>query len=250
MRVVMEYDNAPTACESSNDFGETEDYCVTIGEAGPTCDAPTGISTSGVGDNSATVSWSAATGATSYNIQYKPTSSGVWSSTTSNTTSIALSGLANCTEHEVQIQTVCASGTSSFSSSTTFTTTGCAPSCGTPTSLSASNLTPNSADITWFDVAGATNYNVRYKESAAGSWTTTTSNSNSMTLTGLNTCTAYDFEVQADCSGTTGSFSNTANFTTTGCSGGSGCVTYCASSGDSVDEWIEDITIGLSLIHI
>ncbi|MBK9730637.1 MAG: T9SS type A sorting domain-containing protein [Chitinophagaceae bacterium] len=101
--------------------------CVTPGGGG-TCNVPAGLSATAVTTSGATLNWSAATGALSYNIQYKPTSSGTWSTTTSATTSVAVSGLTASTQYEFQVQSACAnSSTSAFSASTNFTTT--APTC-------------------------------------------------------------------------------------------------------------------------
>ncbi|MBK9732047.1 MAG: fibronectin type III domain-containing protein [Chitinophagaceae bacterium] len=86
------------------------------------CGTPAGLSSSAITSSSATVSWSAVSGATSYNVQYKLSGSSTWTTTTSTTTSKALSGLTASTTYNYQVQAVCASGTSAYSTALSFTT--------------------------------------------------------------------------------------------------------------------------------
>ncbi|TNE56405.1 MAG: T9SS type A sorting domain-containing protein [Bacteroidetes bacterium] len=96
-------------------------------------------------------------------------------------------------------------------------------SCGTPGSLTASNISQNGATLSWSPVNNATAYNLEWKESIASSWNSESGlNTTTFDLTGLSASTDYDFRVQADCNGTTGSYSPTASFTTLG-NGGGGC---------------------------
>jgi len=99
------------------------------------------------------------------------------------------------------------------------TSLGCTPpsgggTCGTPGSLSATSVTATSATLNWGSVSGASSYNVRYKPTSSGTWTNTTSATTSKAVTGLSGATAYEFQVQAVCSATTGSYSSSGNFTT------------------------------------
>lgn len=112
------------------------------GGGGGSCGVASGLSTTSITTSGATLNWGAVTGATSYNVQYKLSSSGTWTSTTSATTSKAISGLAAGTSYDWQVQTVCASGTSSYSSTVTFTTTG---GGGTCTDIGESNNTSGTA---------------------------------------------------------------------------------------------------------
>ncbi len=134
------------------------------GGGGGTCNAPTGMNTTLVATTSATFNWTAAAGATSYNVRYKPTAGATWTNTTSATTSKAVTGLTAATAYEWQVQTVCAAGTSAYTSSTTFTTTGGGGTCvdnyepnntsGTAATLSAGTtyleLIASSTDVDWF----------------------------------------------------------------------------------------------------
>ncbi|MCG9911909.1 MAG: T9SS type A sorting domain-containing protein [Flavobacteriales bacterium] len=98
------------------------------------------------------------------------------------------------------------------------TSQGCVPvtqtGCGTAGNLAASGITTNSATISWASVSGASSYNVQYKLSSASTWTTISTTSTSAGLTGLQAGSAYQFQVQAVCGATAGSYSAAATFTT------------------------------------
>ncbi|MCX6271936.1 MAG: T9SS type A sorting domain-containing protein, partial [Bacteroidetes bacterium] len=75
----------------------------------------------------ATLGWTAATNAISYNVQYKLSSATSWTTVNVTTTSKVLTGLTAGTSYQFQVQTVCSAGNSAYSSPVTFTTTatGC-----------------------------------------------------------------------------------------------------------------------------
>jgi hypothetical protein len=86
-------------------------------------------------------------------------------------------------------------------------------SCGVPTTLSVSGLTASSATLGWSAVAGASSYNIKYKNTSLSTWTIVSSSTNSKTISGLSAATSYEFQVQAVCS-SAGVFSASSSFTT------------------------------------
>ncbi|RYD92086.1 MAG: zinc metalloprotease, partial [Sphingobacteriales bacterium] len=96
------------------------------------CTAPAALSASSITSSSATVSWGAVSGAVSYTVQYKASSSGTWITAASATTatSVALSGLSASTTYNFQVSTNCSSSSSAFTASS-FTTSAVASGCGT-----------------------------------------------------------------------------------------------------------------------
>lgn len=88
------------------------------------CQVPTGVAVTNTGNDSATVSW-ISSGASAYNIRFKKTTETTWTSLSSSSTSIRLTGLAYCTDYSVQVQSACGNSNSSFSSDVFFKTTGC-----------------------------------------------------------------------------------------------------------------------------
>lgn len=95
-----------------------------------TCAVPSGLNASSITSSSATLNWSAVSGASSYNVRIKSTASTTWTTATSTTTSKGFTGLAANTTYEFQVQTVCSSGTSAYSASKTFTTSATGTTTG------------------------------------------------------------------------------------------------------------------------
>ena len=79
------------------------------------CDVPTGLHTTDIQNESIAIAWDANANVTSWNIQYKPVG-GQLASASSNTNSYTITGLTGNTDYEIQIQAVCANGTSDWSS--------------------------------------------------------------------------------------------------------------------------------------
>ncbi len=79
------------------------------------------------------------------------------------------------------------------------------PSCIKPNQLSASNMTTNSADLSWNERGTATAWNIEYGPSGftpgTGTGTVVNATTNPYTLTGLSASTTYDFYVQSNCGG-------------------------------------------------
>lgn len=104
-----------------------------------------------------------------------------------------------------------------------------------PDGLQATNVALTSVDLSWIPVQNAT-YVVRYKKSTGTTWTEVATTATSITLTGLANTTAYGVQVAAVCSGTTGAYSATVNFTTLE-------PTYCTAGATSTaGEKISNVT--------
>ena len=178
------------------------------------CVTPTGLSATSITSTGATLNWGAVSGAVSYNVEYRQTGASTWSTTTATTNSVGVSGLAASTAYQYQVETVCSgSSTSAYSSTGTFTTS--ATPCTTPTGLSASGISTTGATLNWGAVSGAVSYNIEYRQTGASTWSTTTAATNSVGVSGLTASTAYQYQVQTVCSGSsTSAYSATGTFTT------------------------------------
>jgi hypothetical protein len=144
------------------------------------CDVTTGLTSSNISYSSATIGWTAVTGAVSYNIQYRVVGNASWLSTTSTTNTKSLTSLSASSNYEFQVQTVCASGSSAFSSAANFTTTA-APACSNNfepnnTLATATALTANTAvtsqissasDVDWYSFT-TTSPNTNVKVALSG----------------------------------------------------------------------------------
>jgi len=142
----------------------TSDGCSapSSGGGGTTCATPSGLGASAITSSSATISWVAVSGATSYNVQYKLSSASTWTTITSTSTSISISGLSASSTYNYQVQAVC-SVTGAYSSVSSFTTSSATLSCTnyesngsntSATAVSANSTTESfigsSTDIDWF----------------------------------------------------------------------------------------------------
>ena len=215
------------------------------------CGVPTGLASSSITNTSAAVRWPSVSGASSYNLQWKASSSSTWTTVSGITiTPVNLTGLSAGTTYQFQVQTVCsAGGTSSYSAAASFTTTGTASSgsCGAPTSLASSSITSTSAAVSWPAVSGASSYNLQWKASSSSTWTTVSGiTMTPVNLTGLSAGTTYQFQVQTVCTaGGTSSYSATMSFTTTGTtSGTSGSTSGSVSGGGSGKSYYFSSTTG------
>ncbi|TDH20683.1 T9SS type A sorting domain-containing protein [Segetibacter sp. 3557_3] len=82
---------------------------------GVACASPTGLTSSAITETSATVAWTASSGANSYAVDYKTTSSLSWLAATANTTtpSVNLTGLNAGTSYDWRVRANCIGGSSS-----------------------------------------------------------------------------------------------------------------------------------------
>lgn len=83
---------------------------------------PNSLTASSITTTSATISWSATSGGTSYDVRYRVMGSSTWTNTTSNTTSLDLTGLSINTTYEYEVRGVCGSTSSAYSTTANFTT--------------------------------------------------------------------------------------------------------------------------------
>lgn len=172
------------------------------------CPVPSGLSVSNITSGSAVLSWNAVTGALSYQVRYRPSSSAAWTYKTSISPSVSVSGLICNTVYVWQVRSICTPGTNTstslFSALHTFVTAACQPVCQTPTGLSASGITSVSAVLSW-NSTNATSYNVRYRISGTTAWITLNTSATSVTISGLQPATPYEWQVQGVCLSTNNS---------------------------------------------
>ena len=88
-----------------------------------TCGVPANLATSAVTSSTFTASWSAVSGAASYDLQVR-TGTGAWTVLNSTTTSLSLTGASASTQYELQVRANCSGASSAYSTSKFVTTTG------------------------------------------------------------------------------------------------------------------------------
>lgn len=201
-----------------NIFFDISNTNFTIGAA-VACAAPAGLASSSITQTGATVSWTAVSGAISYDVDYKAATSGTWinAATATGSLSVNISGLTAGTLYDWRVRTNCTSESSTYSAAQ-FTTSS-AVICNAPTGLISSAITTTGATVSWSAVSGAINYTVEYKAASSGTYIVLPATTSlSTNLTGLTASTLYDWRVRTNCSSGSSAYTN-AQFTTSAAPG-------------------------------
>ncbi|WP_407557675.1 fibronectin type III domain-containing protein [Winogradskyella sp. 4-2091] len=116
-----------------------------------------------------------------------------------------------------------------------------APSCFDPSTLAASNISADSADLSWVETGSATAWNIEIVDVTAGGSVTGTATAtgvaNPYMLSGLTDSNDYEFYVQADCGANgTSSWVGPFSFTTT-------CATFTPDYTESFDTFVPNCWI-------
>ncbi|MDV7696910.1 fibronectin type III domain-containing protein [Chryseobacterium soli] len=169
---------------------------------GDTCDPPLGLEVTNTTGISAKLNWTAS-GSQTYNIDYKPANSTIWTNVANNYTgsNITINNLTQNTDYDWRIQSNCSATIKStylfaprFNSGST---------CGTPSGLKSESYLGTTTKVSWDAVGTATSYTLQYKTAAATAWTEVQNiTTNSYTLPALTENTDYVWKVQAVCGGT------------------------------------------------
>lgn len=194
----------------------------------PVCNAPTGLNTTNITTNSATVAWTAVSGAVSYTVEYKENISSIWNTLPNTTsTSINITGLNPATLYDWHVKTNCTGGSSAYVASS-FTTLS---TCGAPASLTSSVSGANNLSFSWSAVAGAVDYTFEYKLSTSSIWTTVTTAATSFVI---NNAAAglYNCRVKTNCTGGSSTYTN-----------GNDVLAHCTSNGTNISMWIDLVKV-------
>ena len=198
---------------SSN--SRTDQTLSTVDCSSATCNAPAGLAASAITASSATVSWTAVSGAVNYTVEYKLNSAATYTVAAAATTAttINITGLAASSLYDWRVRTNCSASSSAFANAQ-FTTTA-VTACNAPTGLTSSAITTTGATVSWTAASGAVSYDADYKLASASTWTNaaTATTSTSVVLSGLASSSLYDWRVRTNCS-TESSVYAQAQFTT------------------------------------
>jgi hypothetical protein len=110
--------------------------------------------------------------------------------------------------------------------------------CSPPLNLTATNVTTNSATISWDAVTNASKYIFSYKESSSSTWIVKNQTNNKYDLTGLSLYTNYDVKVQTKCPDLKSNYSKISFRTTYG------GPAYCTIGGVTNYEDINKVVLG------
>jgi poly(3-hydroxybutyrate) depolymerase len=150
---------------------------------------PTGLAVQSTNNTSVALTWTAVSGATSYNVFRNGVQVG-----TSNTNAYTDTGLTANTTYTYTVSATNVKGTSAQSSSVNATTTNAAVP-GQVTGLTVGTITATSVALSWTAVTGATSYEV-YRN--GGSQPIGNTTSTSFTDTGVTAGNSYTYTVAAE----------------------------------------------------
>jgi hypothetical protein len=139
------------------------------------CGTPTSQSASGITNTQATLNWASVTGASSYSVNYKASSSSTWISTTATTTSKVLSSLTAATSYDFRVAAVCSGTTGSFTSASSFTTTGGSTSTSNTVTLGTGTSTTGTAPYGTYFMDHRVQYIITAAELASAGYTSANS---------------------------------------------------------------------------
>lgn len=187
---------------------ETE--CNSIG-----CGIPSGLFVNNISEDQATLRWSSVGDSDSYTIQARQVGTTDWVEASEITdTQIDYTGLSACTDYEFRVAAVCSGQVSEFSTTTEFSSAGCASDCNPITSITITQIGEDEAKIDWPSVSGSTNYELRYKHEATNTWQTETTILSQSTVTDLISCREYEVQVLNICNSNTSDYSTSEFFDT------------------------------------
>lgn len=157
-----------------------------------TCNAtvPTNLASSAITTTGATVSWGAVTG-TTYEYQYKTTAATAWTTGTSASASVSLTGLTASTAYQFQVKSICPNNTSSaFSASLNFTTAN-VPAPTYCTSTSTNTTDERIARVQLGTINNASTSTTGYENFTSLSTNLTRGTANTITITPFWRSTRY-----------------------------------------------------------
>ncbi len=174
---------------------------------------PTGLGASATGEQTISVTWNTASGATSYTLDRATSSGGPWTQVYSGAAALySDSGLQAQTTYYYEVAASNTGGSSSFSSPAS-ATTAAAPA--TPTGLGASATGVQTISVGWNTSSGATGYALDRATSSAGPWTQVYSGASAQYGdSGLQFGTTYYYKVSASNAGGSSAFSSSVSAAT------------------------------------
>ena len=153
-------------------------------------------------------------GSMNYEVQYKTTVGGSWTTVAVENTFEELTGLLANTSYTWKVKALCDGVWTAYSGEKIFITPSAGTSCTSPNVLSTTLITATKATLNWNTVPGALQYQISYKKLTDLTWTDVITTTNSKLLTGLTANTVYQWKVKTQCAAGWKDYTSIMLFTT------------------------------------
>lgn len=169
------------------------------------CARPHHPSVSNITNVSALISWTNLVSADTFRIRYAvqgTTNYQYFNQPGTSGNSATITGLYPNTTYTYSISSICTGSSSGYCSANNFTTSAVPIACVIPTGLATSNITNNSADVSWTQYVSADTFLIRYSVNGTTNYLwkkVPGTGGNGTTLTGLAPNTTYQWQVRSVC---------------------------------------------------
>ncbi len=178
-----------------------------------TCFAPTNIKAEAAWD-SVKVTWTGE--AESYRIAYAPVETMAWTEVTvGNVNTASIKGLTPKTDYTLKMKSYCSASDSSLWSEPVLFSTIEIPECVTPTALTVSGISSNSALVSWTADESNLRWNLHYRKGTDAAWTEVNGlTQTSYELKNLDPNANYIWSVMAECEAQNSKWASQNKFST------------------------------------
>lgn len=169
------------------------------------CARPFNPSVSNITNVSALISWTNLVSADTFRIRYAvqgTTNYQYFNQPGTSGNSATINGLYPNTTYVYAISSICTGSSTGYCGQNSFTTSTVPIACAIPTDLVVSNITNNSADVSWTQYVSADTFLIRYSVNGTTNYLWKKipgTGGNGTTLTGLSPTTTYQWQVRSVC---------------------------------------------------
>jgi subtilisin family serine protease len=164
--------------------------------------------------STATITWNTNDSLQSVDLRWRAVGAMNWTVVTNAQSPLTISGLTPCGNYEYQVQSNCAGEVIPYGNSRFFTTDGC---CTAPENVELTSLADEIMFFVWDAVTAAQSFELRYRVQGTSPWMVLSSTLPQNTLTGLERCTFYDYQLRTICANETTAWTPLRTFITSGC---------------------------------
>ena len=162
---------------------------------------------------SARLNWTATASVSYYKVRYKVAGTTTWSPVINAGSALYydFTGLAANTNYTFSVAAYCASNQNLGWRSKN----GKTQICTAPINPVVTNLTSNSATVSWTSACSPVNFQIQYRKVGTTAWSSIITSATTVIINNLTTATQYEYKVRSGCGATGNSaFTSVQNFTT------------------------------------